>query len=130
MNQPEELNPLEELHLSDESFARLEQHLTQVLRPVDPPNCLAERIIARAQPSILTKAKLVSIALRWRLWTSGAIAAALLAGFFIVGQTRAYHERQKAEIAEHQFEVALRITGETLEQTSQQLQQAGIEIGD
>jgi hypothetical protein len=137
VNQHEELNQPEELHLVDESFAEVEEHLAYALRPVAPPNGFADRIVARAvQISPSTRAKVVEMTGRrrlwtgWTIWTSGAIAAALLAGFFITGQTRARHQRQEVERAEHQFEVALRITDETLEQTRQQLHEAGVDLGN
>lgn len=135
MNQPEELNQSQEPRQPDNSLLELEQYLTRELRPVDAPSSLADRVMALAQSAAPAREKVVRIPIRRRIWTvwtmgtSGAIAAALLAGFFVAGQIQARHQRQKAELAEHQFEVALRITGETLEQTRQQLLQAGIDLG-
>jgi hypothetical protein len=154
VNQPEDLNQPEHLHHVDgepcdqssdqlcESSAELERYLTQALRPVAPPNGFAERIMARIEPASPAHAKPILTMIRprrwanwtsptsWTVWSSGAIAAALLVGFLIAGQIQARHRRQQAEFAEHQFELALRITGETLDQTRQQLRQAGVDLGN
>jgi hypothetical protein len=44
-------------------------------------------------------------------------------------QMRLRQERERTELARQQFEAAMRITGETLEQARQQLQQAGVRVG-
>ena len=66
------------------------------------------------------------------MWASGAVAAALLVGVFVTGDTRVrqQRERRKAELAQQQFEAGMRITGTTLDQVRQQLQQQGIAIGN
>jgi len=140
VNQHEELNqpqePHRELTQPEESFAELERHWIQALRPVSPPDGFAERILARVQPATPAQANVIGMTARprhsitWKTWTSGAIAAALLAGLFIAGQIHARQQREEAKRAEQQFDVALRITSETLAQTRQQLQQAGIELGN
>lgn len=137
MNQPEELNPHPELPEPIESFAELERHLTQVLCRVAPPEGFVDRVVKQAaQPQSPARTNVVQMTGRqrlwtgWKRWTSGAIAAALLAGLFIAEHTRESHQRKEAERAERQFEVALHITGETLEQTRQQLQEAGVDLGN
>ena len=130
MNHPEELNQSEELHQPAESLAELEQYLTQSLRPVEPPASLTERILAKAEPARKGKGNVIRMVLRTRVWASGAIAAAVVAGFMIGGQIHSRRERQKAELAQRQFETALQITSDTLEQTRKELQQAGIDLGD
>lgn len=130
MNHPEELSQPDEQHQPAEPIAELEQYLTRALRPVDPPSSLTERILARAESARPGKAKVVRMGTRTRVWGSGAIAAALVAGFLIGGQIHARREQQKVELAQRQFDAALKITSDTLEQTRRELQQAGIDIGD
>jgi hypothetical protein len=124
MNQPEELVPLE-----------FEQELTQALRPVAPPDGFADRVLARLQPARLgpatpVRAKVVTMTPRPRIWASGALAATLIGAAFIGQQAHVRHQRQQAELAQQQFETAMQITDQTLEQTRRQLQQAGVELGN
>jgi hypothetical protein len=130
VNHPEELNQPEERHQPAEALGELEQYLTQALRPVDPPASLTERILAHAEFAPQGKANVVRIGTRTRVWASSAIAAGIVAGFLIGGQIHARRERQKVELAQRQFDAALKITSDTLEQTRRELQQAGIDIGD
>jgi hypothetical protein len=124
LNQPEDLNQ------PDESFAELEQELTQALRRVDAPADFAERTMARVQPAGTPRGKLLTMPARLRVWGGGAIAAALVAGAFAGQQVHERRERQKAQLAEQQFETAMRITDQTLDQVRQQLQQAGVPVGN
>jgi hypothetical protein len=75
------------------------------------------------------KAKVIQMPLRQRAWTSGAIAAALFAGVFGYG-VHVQHQRQQAELAKQQFEAAMRITDQTMQHVRQQLEQAGISVGN
>ena len=59
-----------------------------------------------------------------------AIAATLLAGVFVADQTHVRHQRQQAELAQQQFDAAMRITDQTLDHVRQQLQQAGVPVGN
>jgi type VI protein secretion system component VasF len=136
VNHPEEFNPPEEqLQPADplaetEHYAEVEAYLVRALRPIDPVDDLADRILALAQQPQPAPAKVIPINRRMPVWASGAIAAALLVGIFVTEQTHVQHEKQKVEQAQRQFETALKITNETLEQTRQELKQAGIEIGN
>jgi hypothetical protein len=67
---------------------------------------------------------------RLRLWASGAIAAALLVGVFAGDQLHARHQRERAQLAQQQFEAGVRITDDALEHTREQLAQAGIRFGE
>ena len=129
MNHPGELNQPEEQNQPEESFAELERQLTQALRPVGPPDGFADRILARAQASAPATAKVIQMPLRRRAWASGAIAAALVAGVFGY-ESHVRYERQQAEVAQQQFEAAMRITDQTMQHVRQQLQQAGVSVGD
>jgi hypothetical protein len=113
----------------DELNTEFERNLAQALRPVDAPEGFADRVMARAQGSTPGAAKVIRMPLRTRMWATGAIAAALVAGVF-AEQTHVRHQREKAELAQQQFEAAMRITDQTLDHVKQQLQQAGVSIGD
>jgi hypothetical protein len=120
----------EELHHPEESFADLEHNLTRGLRHVDPPAGFADRVMARAQASA-PPAKVVVMKPRPRVWASGALAATLLLAALVTQQTHARHERQEqAERAQQQFDAGIRITGDTLEHVRQQLQEAGVSLGN
>lgn len=118
MNQPEE------------PMTSFEQELTEAMRPVDPPEGFAERVLARAQTSEAPRARVLVMPRRLPSWASGAVAAALLVGAFFGEQVHLRHQREQAEMARQQFDAAMQITGQTLEQARQQLQQAGISIGN
>ena len=129
MNQTGPLNQPEEWNQPEESFAELERDLTEELRPVAAPEGFADRIMARAELSGPAQAKVVQMRLRSRVWASGAIAAALFAGI-LIQQTHARYQRQQADLAQQQFEAAMRITDQTMQHVRQQLQQAGVSVGD
>ena len=128
MNQPEELN------YSEESPPEFEQQLTHALRHVDAPAGFADRILARAESSAEAsapaRAKVVTMPSRSRLWASGALAATLLVAAVVTQQTHERRQRQQAELAQQQFDAAIRITDQTLEHVREQLQQAGVQIGN
>lgn len=117
MNQPDEWN------------TEFEENLTQALRPVDPPEGFADRVVARSQ-SAPGLAKVIRMPLRTRAWASGAIAATLFVGVFLGGQAHVREQKRKAEQAQQQFDAAMRITDQTLDHVRAQLQQAGVSMGD
>ena len=117
MNQPDDLN------------TEFEERLTQAFRPVEAPEGFADRVVARSQ-SAPGLAKVIRMPVRTRAWASGAIAAVLFAGVFFGGQAHARHQRERAEQAQQQFDAAMRITDQTLDQVRAQLQQAGVSMGD
>jgi type VI protein secretion system component VasF len=114
----------------EDPLTQFEQELTLAMRGVDPPEGFAERVMARAQASEQPRAKIFAMPRRLPLWTSGAIAAAVLLGVFFGVQTHLRHQREQVEVAQQQFELAMRITDRTLEHTRQQLQRAGVCVGD
>jgi hypothetical protein len=130
VNQPEDLNQSEESIEPGGSFAELEQYLTHAMLRVDPPDGFAERTLARIESSAPVRAKVVTMAPRARFWASGAIAAALLAAVFFSEQTYVRHQHEQAELAQQQFEAGIRITDNALERTREQLERAGVRIGN
>jgi hypothetical protein len=135
------VNPHEPFHnpnppeQSMDEFADLERELYQALRPVDPPAGFADRVIARAHAAATPQTKSVARILmfpklRSRIWIPSAIAAMLLVG---VAGERAHEQmeqRRKAEEAQKQFDTALQVTDRALEHARQQLQRAGIPLGE
>ena len=130
MKQPEDFDQPDELNEQGESFAEFEEYLMHALRRVDAPEGFAERTIARAQAAAVPRGKVLRMPTRLRAWSSGAIAALLAVGVFVGEQTHVRHERHKAELAQQQFETAMRITDQTLDEVRLQLQQAGVPVGD
>ena len=132
MNQPEELNQFEEVEGTVEPLRNFEQELMLAMRGVDPPAGFTDRVMSRAKaPSVPVRGKVISMPSRpLRLWVSGAIAAALLTGVFFAEDAHRRHQREQAELAQQQFEAGIRITDRALEHTREQLQRAGIQIGD
>ena len=117
------MNPLEE---QDTVF---EQRLTEALCRVDAPQGFVERTMARTQPKPQSRAAIFTMP-RPRPWASGAIAAVLLVGVLIGEQLYVRHQREAAELAQRQFDAAMRITDHALEHTREQLQRAGIQVGN
>jgi len=129
VNEDQELNRPGDLNRPEESFAEFEQHLTVALQRVDPPEGFADRVMARAALAGSAPAKVIRMRPR-RAWASGAIAAAVLVGALGGEQVRLRHQRERAERAQRQFDTAMRITDQTLEHVREQLQQAGVTVGN
>jgi hypothetical protein len=112
-----------------------EQGLSAAMRRVDAPEGFAERtlaqaIAARIESSTPKRAKVLTMARHTRQWVGGAIAAALVVGAFTGEETHLRHQREQVALAQQQFEIAMRITDQTLEHVRQQLQQAGVGMGN
>ena len=126
------------MNQSDDLKGRFEQEefereLMVAMRAVDPPEGFAERVMARTRQAdpVPVRAKLLTMPMRVRMWSAGAVAASLLVGgFFVREQQRQRHQREEAAAAAQQFEAAMRITDHALEHTQQQLWNAGVRFGD
>ena len=129
MKQHDDFEPTEELNDSGESFEELERYLYQAMRPVDAPEGFADRVMERAKAAAPAKAKVLVMPLRPRLWVGSAIAAALLMGVFVGDQQYERRQREKAEVAQKQFEAGIEITDRALEHTRDQLERAGVMVG-
>jgi hypothetical protein len=115
---------------SKEPLSQFEEELTQALRLVDAPEGFAGRVLAAAAETAPQRARVLAMPARVRVWAGGAIAAALLVGVFVQREVRAHERREQAALAQQQFEAALRITGDTLDDVRRQLQQAGVTLGN
>lgn len=124
-NQPEPMT---------DDFAALEHELRNALRPVDPPAGFADRVIARARaeaPAQPPRARILTFpSIGRRVWVPSAVAAMLLVGVAGEQAHQRLEQRRKAEEAQKQFETALRVTDHALEHAREQLQRAGIALGD
>lgn len=129
MKQHDEFDETEELNNSGESFEELERYLAQAMRHVDAPEGFADRVMERAKAAAPAKAKVLMMPSRPRLWVGSAIAAALLMGAFVGDEAHERHQREKAEVAQKQFEAGMEITDRALEHTRDQLERAGVMVG-
>ena len=87
-------------------------------------------MLERAAQPVPQPAGVLAMPRRVRVWASGAVAAAVLAGVFVTHEVRLRDQRLEAERAQQQFETAMQITSETLQDVRTQLQRAGVELGD
>jgi hypothetical protein len=129
VKQHDEFDETEELNTPGESFEELERYLSQAMRRVDAPEGFVDRVMERAKAAP-AKAKVLMMPSRTRAWVSGAIAATLLAGVFAGDQVHERRQREKAEVAQKQFEAGMEITDRALEHTRDQLERAGVRVGD
>jgi hypothetical protein len=129
VKQHDEFEPTEGLNDSGESFEELERYLYQAMRRVDAPEGFADRVMERAKAAAPAKAKVLGMPSRPRLWVGSAIAAALLMGVFVGDQQLERRQREKAEVAQKQFEAGIEITDRALEHTRDQLERAGVMVG-
>ncbi len=130
MKQHDEFDQTEELNNPGESFEELERHLARAMRRVDAPEGFADRVMERAKAEGPAKAKVLMMPSRQRYWVGTAVAAALLAGVFVGDQQYDRRRQERAEVAQKQFEAGMQITDRALEHTRQQLERAGVQVGD
>lgn len=107
-----------------------EKDLAQAMQRVDAPEDFAARLLARAAAESTDGRRLIA-APRRRWWWSGpgvAVAAGLVAGMFIVQQAHVRHERERAAVAQQQFETAMRVTDHALDRTRARLERSGIRL--
>ena len=112
-----------------QEYSELEKRLRRELGRVDAPPGFADRLMQRIEANDGWGEKASPLrnaaGLRRRGWLSGVVAAAIAAGIFAGVRM---HEVRRAEMAEQQFDSAMRITGEALEKTREQLQRAGVQL--
>jgi hypothetical protein len=132
--------------VSDEKLAEFEVMLARAMRPVEAPEGFASRVVVRASanpthadetvmdgaPGTIADAKVFVMRRRnglWRMqaWMGGAVAAVLVLGMFGAEQI---HQRREQAKADQQFALAVQATDHALDQTREQLQRAGLNLGE
>ena len=113
----------------DLKLAEFELQLARAMRRVDAPEGFAERIMERSASPAETVVVMRRHQGMWRMqaWMSGAVAAALALGVFGAEQI---HQRREQAKADQQFAVAMQVTDHALAQTREQLQRAGLKLGE
>ena len=135
-------NGPEQTEIATGGDSALETALRQALRHEDAPAGFADRVLGRASgamlqgsaaappPAALTPGSKVLAWPQRRLWLTGVIAAALVAGVF-EGEVAYRHMRaqqQRVVEATRQFQTTERITVHALAQAREQLQRAGVPL--
>ena len=133
MDRPEERNA----EPGDGKMDEFEERLVRELRRVDAPEGFALRVLDRVSDSAAGKTPLRARVLTmpaWsfkpRVWVGSAIAAALVLTCFAAEQVHVKQQREKAELAQQQFDTAMRVTDHALDQTRAHLERAGFKLGD
>ncbi|HEV2645190.1 MAG TPA: hypothetical protein VGU46_02375 [Acidobacteriaceae bacterium] len=118
------------MNLSDDEMrkeVRFEHDLMCAMRHVDAPHGFVNRVM-NAKGVAAEPARAISMRQTVRAWLTGAIAAGLVVGVLFAEQQ--HLRRQREEMVQRQFEVALRITDHALEHTREQLARAASGFGD
>ena len=110
-------------------FDEFDEVLAKALQRVDAPEGFAASLMQRAVAPSKPKGKLLLMP-RVQTWMGGAIAAALVMGALITARVHVVHQQEQAALTERQFEQAIRVTNQALDQTQMQLQRAGLKLGD
>ena len=116
----------------DLKLAEFELQLARAMRRVDAPEGFAVRVMDRAASPVEVEQKVLVIRPRsglWRLqaWMGGALAAVLALGMY---GAEVLHQRREQAKADQQFAVAVQATDHALAQTREQLQRAGLKLGE
>jgi hypothetical protein len=112
----------------------LETRLRQELGRVAAPEGFADRVMARASAQrrgrVAPRLAELRPLVQQRIWlaVAAAVLVAVSAGFAVRLEDRIAQQRQeraKAARAEHQFELAMQVTGRTLENVQERIRRAG-----
>jgi hypothetical protein len=112
----------------DLKLAEFELQLARAMRRVDAPEGFAARVMEKAeQPQAVVVMRPRNGLLRMQAWMGGAIAAVLAIGMY---GAEVLHQRREQAKADQQFAVAMQVTDHALAQTREQLQRAGLKLGE
>jgi len=116
----------------DVKLVEFELQLARAMRRVDAPEGFAARVMNTAASPAEVKQKVLVLRPRsglWRLqaWMGGALAAVLALGMY---GAEVLHQRREQAKADQQFAVAMQVTDHALAQTREQLQRAGLKLGE
>ena len=105
-----------------------ELKLMQAMRRVDAPDGFAARVMDKAeQAQRVVVMRPRSGLFRMQAWMGGAAAAVLALGMY---GAEVLHQRREQAKADQQFAVAVQATDHALAQTREQLQRAGLKLGE
>lgn len=107
--------------MSDE----LDEQLKDDLKRVAAPEGFADRVMERVQAREHTRLRVMPRQVRhvWQAIAAVALIGALLGTAEVAHQRR---ERQRAEVLQQQFDLAMHITQRTLDGVSQKVSEAGV----
>jgi len=129
MNEQEKMDGPE--LVPDLKLAEFELQLTRAMRRVDAPEGFAARVLEKAEePQAVVVMRPQSGLWRMQAWMGGAIAAVLVLGMVTAEQMHLRRERAEQAKADQQFAVAMQVTDHALAQTREQLQRAGLKLGE
>jgi hypothetical protein len=116
----------------DLKLAEFELQLARAMRHVDVPEGFAGRVMDKAASPAEVEEKVLVMRPRsglWRMqaWMGGAVAAVLALGMY---GAEVLHQRREQAKADQQFAVAMQVTDHALAQTREQLQRAGLKLGE
>lgn len=119
--------------LGEEKMDEFEERLTRELQRVDAPEGFALRVLDLAAKQTPVRARVLTMPVwlaRPNAWAGGAIAAALVLGCFAAERIHVRQQQVKVEMAQQQFDTAMRVTDRALDQTRAHLERAGFKLGD
>ena len=112
----------------DLKMAEFEAQLARAMRRVEAPEGFAARVMEKAEelPAVVVMKPRSGL---WRMqaWMGAAIAAVLAIGMY---GAEVLHQRREQAKADQQFAVAVQATDHALAQTREQLQRAGLKLGE
>jgi len=112
----------------DLKLAEFELQLARAMRRVDAPDGFAARVMDKAeQAQRVVVMRPRSGLFRMQAWMGGAAAAVLALGMY---GAEVLHQRREQAKADQQFAVAVQATDHALAQTREQLQRAGLKLGE
>jgi hypothetical protein len=115
---PVEMRPVEMKPL-DTNMDEFEIKLREQMRRVDAPPRLQSRVMVRIREQERARASHI------RMWSIAIAATLLLAVFAGAGLVlKQRHERQQAELARQQFEVAMRVTARSMSNVQRAIERA------
>ena len=107
--------------MSDE----LERELKEGLARVPAPQGFADRVMERVARKERLRIRVMPQRISY-VWQMTIAAMVLLTVMFGLGEmTQRREERRKAELVQHQFEVAMRVTGRTLNGVGARIRKVG-----
>jgi hypothetical protein len=103
----------------------LEQELKESLRLVAAPEGFVDRVMERVAKKEQRRFRVMPQRIS-HVWQTAIAAMLLMSVLFGAGElVHRQQERRKAELVQHQFDVAMRVTGRTLDGVGERISRAG-----